>query len=65
VAAPTLVMAGALDEKYVGLARAMSARLPQAQLAIVPAAGHTVHLEQPQEFDRLVLDFLSDRRPAL
>ncbi|HMA33454.1 MAG TPA: 2-succinyl-6-hydroxy-2,4-cyclohexadiene-1-carboxylate synthase [Chloroflexia bacterium] len=55
---PVLVIAGALDPKFATIATAMAAALPQAQLAIVPEAGHAVHLEQPAHFDRLVLQFL-------
>ena len=55
---PTLLIAGAWDDKFRAIGRAMAAALPHARLAIVPDAGHTVHLEQPAEFDRLVVDFL-------
>ncbi len=60
VAMPALLIAGALDQKFADIATAMAARMPAARLAIVPDAGHAVHLEQPQEFDRLVVDFLSE-----
>jgi len=55
---PTLLIVGALDDKFRVIGRAMDAALPHARLAIVPDAGHAVHLEQPAEFDRLVGDFL-------
>jgi len=55
---PTLLIAGALDDKFRAIGAAMAAALPHARLAVVPDAGHTVHLEQPAEFDRLVADFL-------
>jgi len=55
---PTLLVAGALDAKYVALARAMDAALPGASLEIVPDAGHAVHLERPAELVRVVLRFL-------
>jgi len=58
VAMPALLIAGALDPKFADIATATAARMPAARLAIVPGAGHAVHLEQPQEFDRLVVDFL-------
>ena len=58
VGVPTLVIAGALDDRYVRIAAAMAAGLPSAEVAVVPGAGHTVHLEQPEAFDRLVLQFL-------
>ncbi len=56
--APTLLIVGALDDKFGAIGAAMAAALPHARLAVVPDAGHTVHLEQPAEFDRLVTDFL-------
>lgn len=54
---PVLLLAGELDEKYCRIARQMAANLPQAQVEIVPAAGHAVHLEQPAGFVRLVNEF--------
>ncbi len=59
---PTLLIAGALDEKYVGLARQMAHTLPNARLAIVSGAGHTVHFERPMEFDALVKTFCAELR---
>ena len=56
---PSLLIVGALDAKYLEIGQAMTGRLPKARLAIVPEAGHTVHLEQPDRFDRLVLDHLA------
>ena len=56
---PVLVLAGELDSKYVTIARAMAERLPRAQVAIVPEAGHAVHLEQPARFLERVTAFLS------
>jgi 2-succinyl-6-hydroxy-2,4-cyclohexadiene-1-carboxylate synthase len=61
---PVLLMAGSLDTKFSAIARQMAGRIPGASLAIVPDAGHTVHLEQPAEFDRLVLAFLNERNAA-
>jgi 2-succinyl-6-hydroxy-2,4-cyclohexadiene-1-carboxylate synthase len=58
LAAPALLLAGALDTKYCELARQMAARMPAARLAIVPDAGHTVHLERPEAFQEAVLGFL-------
>lgn len=47
---PTLVIAGALDTKFVAIAERLAATIPGADLAIVDGAGHTVHLEQPAAF---------------
>lgn len=54
---PILLIAGEQDEKFRAIARRMAWMLPRAQLEIVPGAGHTIHLEQPDTFDRLVRDF--------
>jgi len=63
VDAPTLVIAGALDEAGRERAETVAAALPDARLAIVPGAGHTPHLERPTAFRRLVDAFL-DAAPA-
>jgi 2-succinyl-6-hydroxy-2,4-cyclohexadiene-1-carboxylate synthase len=54
---PVLLIAGELDTKFCAIARQMAQALPQAQLCIVPNAGHTVHLEQPEVFDTIVKEF--------
>ena len=56
---PVLCMAGALDHKFVALAEEMVVALPLGQLAVVSEAGHAIHLEQPDRFNELVLDFLT------
>src|SRR3970282_2199292 len=58
---PTLLIPGVLDQKFTAIARAMAGALPNARLALVPDAGHTVHLEQPEVFDKMVMDFLEIR----
>jgi len=58
IGAPTLLIAGALDAKYVALGRLMERSMPQARLSVVEGAGHAVHLEQPAAFASLVADFL-------
>lgn len=65
VSAPTLLIVGAMDEKYRALGREMAGLLPAATLAVVPGAGHAVHLEQPNAFTRIVLEFLELYRPAI
>ncbi len=54
---PVLLIAGELDTKFTAIARHMAQALPQAQVRIISGAGHTVHLEQPEEFVSLVGDF--------
>jgi 2-succinyl-6-hydroxy-2,4-cyclohexadiene-1-carboxylate synthase len=54
---PVLLIAGELDTKFCAIAREIAQALPQAQIRIVPDAGHTVHLEQPEVFDTIVKNF--------
>lgn len=55
---PTLLVAGELDLKYCELAELMARSIPSASLALIPGAGHTVHLEQTEAFDQVVREFL-------
>ena len=58
LALPVLLLAGEQDEKFVAIARQMAEVILQATLRIVPEAGHTIHLEQPEVWLRLVMDWL-------
>jgi 2-succinyl-6-hydroxy-2,4-cyclohexadiene-1-carboxylate synthase len=58
IAVPVLVVAGALDTKFAGIAERLAAALPRADLALVEDAGHTVHLEQPEAFLAVLLPWL-------
>ncbi|HLJ58245.1 MAG TPA: 2-succinyl-6-hydroxy-2,4-cyclohexadiene-1-carboxylate synthase [bacterium] len=59
---PTLLMVGELDERYCALGRELCALIPGAQLTVVPQAGHAVQVEQPEEFQRHVFEFLERLR---
>jgi 2-succinyl-6-hydroxy-2,4-cyclohexadiene-1-carboxylate synthase len=59
VGARTLLVAGARDPTYRAHAEAMAARMPHAAVAVVPDAGHTVHLEDPVAFTAAVDAFLA------
>jgi len=56
---PTLLVAGADDATYRAHAERMAAVLPDARIAVVPAAGHTTHLENPAAFRAAVDAFLT------
>jgi len=58
---PTLLLAGADDPKYRALAERMAALLPRAEVGVVAKAGHTTHLEAPDEWLRRVTEFLAER----
>ena len=47
VRAPSLLLAGEEDEKYVALAREMARLVPGARARSVPRSGHAAHLENP------------------
>ncbi len=61
---PTLVIVGEEDAlSPPAEAAAMVRDLPNAQLALIPRAGHLSNLEYPEGFNRAVRDFMS-RFPA-
>lgn len=45
---PLLLLVGEWDAKFRAIATEMHRDCPKAQIAVVPACGHTIHLEQPQ-----------------
>ncbi len=52
---PTLLITGELDAKFCAIAARMATLMPRARHAIVPAAGHAAHLEQPAACAHLLL----------
>ncbi len=62
MAAPTLLIAGELDAKFVALNERLAATIPGARLRLMADAGHTVHLEQPEAFLAEVIGFLEGLR---
>jgi pimeloyl-ACP methyl ester carboxylesterase len=59
IACPTLVMVGAEDALTPAqTARDYAARIPGAQFAVIPHAGHLSNLEQPQAFIQTIRAFL-------
>ena len=58
VRAPVLLVAGEEDDKFRATAAAMAQRMRGSETAIIPAAGHNTHLENPIEFARAANDFL-------
>jgi len=58
LALPVQLITGELDGKFCGIAERMMAALPDARLAVVPDAGHLVHVEKPELFATIVMNFL-------
>jgi pimeloyl-ACP methyl ester carboxylesterase len=59
---PTLVLVGEADLlSPPALMRLLAAHIPDCRFATVPEAGHAAHWEQPEVWNRLVLEFLDQR----
>ena len=57
---PTLVLSGERDHPDARANYDRAAKtIPHAQRAVVPDAAHLVNVDQPAEYNRIVLDFLS------
>lgn len=57
-----LLLAGALDAKYVSLNEQLAARCPPIDCRTVPGCGHSPHLEDPSELARIVFDSLAQHQ---
>lgn len=58
---PTLLLVGAEDSIVPPpVMEIMAQRIPQARFVTVSGAGHSVYFERPDEFNRIVMDFLSE-----
>ena len=66
IKAPTLVFGGENDgANFPAGAKRIADTIPGAQLLLVPKAGHVLHYENPELFNRELLKFLkSDAKPA-
>jgi 3-oxoadipate enol-lactonase len=57
---PTLIVVGADDKPdFLAIAEHLAEEIPDADLAVVAGAGHLVGLDQPEELNALLLEFLS------
>ncbi len=59
LAMPTLLITGERDPKFVAIAEEMQALSGKIEIVTVKNAGHTVHLERPSRFQKLVRDFIN------
>jgi len=60
IAVPALLVTGKHDAKFGAIAEVMSRRMEWSRSVSVDGAGHNVHWEQPEEFIRVVREFLSE-----
>src|SRR5262245_33075907 len=60
IALPVLLLVGDEDEPCLDVNLWMKRLMPVARLAILPASGHAINLEEPALFNQLVERFLAD-----
>ncbi len=56
---PVLVVVGADDKPFLGAADYVTAKVKNAELVVIPDAGHSCNLDQPELFNSQVTDWLS------
>ncbi len=56
---PVLVIVGADDRPFLGAAEYVAAKVPAAEHVVIPNAGHTSNLDQPELFNQHMLEFLA------
>ena len=60
-AIPTLLLVGEEDVLPPPPAmQSIKSKIPHARFVTVPQAGHSVYFEQPEDFNRIVADFLRE-----
>jgi pimeloyl-ACP methyl ester carboxylesterase len=59
VRVPTLVLAGTEDKPFLAATDYMAAKIPGAEKAMIPGAGHAANLHQPAAFNAAVEAFLT------
>jgi len=57
---PAIVVVGANDAPYLDGSRYMAAKIPGAKHVVIPDAGHAANLDQPEIFNRAIVDFLRE-----
>ena len=60
IAAPTLIVVGARDERFLVSADVMARRIPGARKLVIEDAGHAANLDQPAVFNGELRAFLEE-----
>lgn len=55
---PVLLVTGGEDAKFEAIAQEMQRAMPHARHSAIAGASHTLHIEQPGQFDQVVTQFL-------
>lgn len=60
IGVPMLVVWGDLDESgVISACERLAREVPQARGVVIPGTAHMLNMERPDEFNRIVLDFLA------
>jgi pimeloyl-ACP methyl ester carboxylesterase len=59
ITVPTLVVVGERDEPFLAASDYMANKIPNASKAVIADAGHAANVDQPEVFNRTVLEFLN------
>ncbi|MCZ6891065.1 MAG: alpha/beta hydrolase [Chloroflexi bacterium] len=60
VKVPTLVIVGQLDTNTIPPTNYMHRKIKGSRMAVIPKANHVANVDQPEDFNRVVLEFLKD-----
>jgi pimeloyl-ACP methyl ester carboxylesterase len=59
ITVPSLVIVGERDTPFLAASEYMATKIPDARYAVIANAGHAANLDNPEDFNRAVLDFLT------
>lgn len=60
IAVPSVVIVGADDAPFLAASDYMAAKIPGAKKVVIPNAGHSANIDQPQAFNAALLGFLKE-----
>lgn len=55
---PLLLLVGELDKKFIEINQKMASLCPISRLEIISNTGHNIHIENPQIYSKIIIDFL-------
>jgi len=60
ITVPTLISVGENDTPFLAGTDYMANKIPNARKVVIPDAGHAANIDQPETFNRAVLEFLDE-----
>jgi 2-succinyl-6-hydroxy-2,4-cyclohexadiene-1-carboxylate synthase len=65
ISIPVLLICGEWDEKFCKIAKEIKKQIPNSSIIKVSNAGHAIHVEQPEFFGKIVMEFLQREKGGL